>query len=93
MHGCEQHEFDSDIYWKCAIRFLSVSLGHTSGTAKMGPETDPEAVVDNKLRVHGVHKLRVADASVIPVEITGHLEAPTVMIGEKTSDLLKEYWK
>lgn len=93
LHGCDQHEFDSDVYWKCAIRFLSVNLGHASGTAKMGPETDPEAVVDNKLRVHGVHKLRVADASVIPVEITGHLEAPTVMVGEKASDLLKEYWK
>lgn len=93
VHGCDQHEFDSDVYWKCAVRFLSVSLGHPSGTAKMGPVTDGEAVVDNKLKIHGVHKLRVADASVIPVEITGHLEAPTIMIGEKASDFIKEEWK
>ncbi|KAJ8958498.1 hypothetical protein NQ318_002292 [Aromia moschata] len=89
--GCE-HE-DVDAYWKCAIRHLSVSLRGVSGTARMGRETDKAAVVDHQLRVHGVHKLRVADASVIPVSISGHLTAPTIMIGEKAADLIKEHWK
>lgn len=93
VHGCEQYEFDSDAYWKCAVRFLTISLKDPSGTVKMGPETDKEAVVDNKLNVYGVAKLRVADASVIPVSITGDLYAPTVMIGEKAADLIKEEWK
>lgn len=90
--GCEHFETEGE-YWKCAIRHLSVSLGHVSGTAKMGPETDKTAVVDKKLRVHGVHKLRVADSSVIPVTISGHLTAPTVLIGEKAAELIREDWK
>lgn len=93
VHGCDQYEIDTEAYWKCAVKYLSISLRHPSGTAKMGPETDPEAVVDNKLRVKGIHKLRVADASVIPVSITGHINAPVVMIGEKAADLIKEEWK
>lgn len=93
VQGCEQYEFGTGPYWGCAVRFLTVSLRHPSGTAKMGPETDPEAVVDNKLRVRGVHRLRVADASVIPVSITGHINAPVVLIGEKAADLIKEEWK
>lgn len=93
VQGCQQYEFNTEAYWKCAVRFLSISLRHPSGTAKMGPETDPEAVVDNKLRVKGVHKLRVADASVIPVSISGHINAPVVLIGEKAADLIKEEWK
>lgn len=93
VQGCEQYEFETADYWKCAIRFLSISLRHPSGTARMGPDTDPESVVDNKLRVRGIHKLRVADASVIPVSITGHINAPVVMIGEKAADLIKEEWK
>nr|XP_023011601.1 glucose dehydrogenase [FAD, quinone]-like isoform X1 [Leptinotarsa decemlineata] len=89
--GCEHYEGDN--YWKCAIKYLSVNLGQISGTAKMGPVTDKEAVVDEKLRVYGVHKLRVADASVIPVTISSNLMAPCIMIGEKAADLIKETWK
>lgn len=93
ISGCESYKVGSDEYWKCAIKHLSISLRHVVGTAKMGPVTDKEAVVDNKLRVYGVHKLRVADASVIPVTLTGHTMAPAVMIGEKASDLIKNDWK
>ncbi|RZC43261.1 glucose dehydrogenase [FAD, quinone]-like, partial [Asbolus verrucosus] len=91
--GCEGHEWGSDEYWKCASKHLTISLRHVTGTAKMGPQNDKDAVVDNKLRVHGVHKLRVADASVIPVTITGHTMAPAIMIGEKAADLIKNDWK
>lgn len=58
----------------------------------MGPEDDPEAVVDAKLHVYGVENLRVADTSVIPLPVTAHTAEPAYMIGEKASDLIKERW-
>ncbi|GJQ78168.1 hypothetical protein Trydic_g2499 [Trypoxylus dichotomus] len=90
--GCQAHEFDSDAYWACVLRIIHTSSFHYHGTCKMGPSNDPEAVVDNELRVHGVTGLRVVDASVIPAHSTAHLEAPTVMIAEKASDLIKRAW-
>lgn len=61
---------------------------HAAGTCKMGPADDPEAVVDPSLRVHGIDALRVIDASIMPVIVSGNTNAPTVMIGEKGSDLV-----
>lgn len=90
--GCEHHEYDSDQYWECAIRALSVSLHHQIGTVKMGRKDDPEAVVDPELRVYGVGGLRVADCSVIPFAIGAHTNAPCIMIGEKASDIIKRSW-
>lgn len=91
--GCQQFEHGKDEYWKCAVRHLSVSLRHLTGTCRMGPATDKDAVVDNKLRVYGIHKLRVADPSVIPVSITGQLNAAASMIGEKAASYIQEDWK
>jgi choline dehydrogenase len=51
---------------------------------------DKMAVVDEKLRVYGVQNLRVADASIMPVITSGNTNAPTIMIGEKLSDLILE---
>ena len=59
----------------------------------MGPKNDPEAVVDHKLKVYGIEGLRVVDASIIPIAIRGHTNAPTIMIGEKASDMIKKDWK
>ena len=64
------------------------SAYHPCGTCRMGPPEDPSSVVDPQLRVIGVEGLRVADASVIPLITTGNLNAPTIMIGEKASDLI-----
>ena len=61
---------------------------HPCGTCRMGsnPQT---SVVDNRLRVHGMTGLRIADASVFPTITTGNTNAPSIMVGEKASDLIK----
>jgi len=62
---------------------------HPCGTCKMGPHSDPMAVVDAELRVHGVQGLRVADASIMPTLTGGNTTAPTIMIGEKAAELIR----
>ncbi|KAF6217330.1 hypothetical protein GE061_001684 [Apolygus lucorum] len=91
--GCESHEFASDEYWACAARHLTTNLHHQVGTCKMGPASDPDAVVDPRLRVYGIRNLRVVDGSVMPVIPASHTNAVVVMIGEKAADLIKEDWK
>jgi len=61
---------------------------HPNGTCKMGPATDPLAVVDDQLRVHGLEGLRVVDASVMPTMLSANLNAATMMIADKASDLI-----
>lgn len=92
LQNCEHLGFGSDDYWRCSIRTLSVTLHHQVGTCKMGPTTDASAVVDPQLRVQGVHRLRVADCSIIPVPPTSHTNAVSFMIGEKAADMIKAYW-
>jgi choline dehydrogenase-like flavoprotein len=92
LENCGEWPRNSDAYWECYIRYFTFPSQHHVGSCKMGPAGDPEAVVDFRLRVHGVHRLRVVDASVLPVQITGHLNGPVMMIGEKAADMIKEDW-
>ncbi|KAJ8315326.1 hypothetical protein KUTeg_007476 [Tegillarca granosa] len=86
---CKDHKFDSDAYWECIIRTLSVSDYHPTSTCRMGPPNDPTSVVDPKLRVKGISGLRVVDASVMRNVPSGNTNAPTIMIGEKAADLIR----
>ncbi len=61
---------------------------HPAGSCRMGPATDPHAVVDDQLRVHGLEGLRVIDASIMPTMISANLNASTMMIAEKGSDFI-----
>jgi choline dehydrogenase-like flavoprotein len=72
------------------IRKRGESIYHPIGTCKMGRADDPTTVVDETLCVKGVKGLRVVDASVMPSLIGGNTNAPTIMIAERTADLIKQ---
>ena len=70
------------------VRGRAETIYHPVGTCKMGPASDANAVVDSQMRVRGVEGLRVVDASVMPTLIGGNTNAPTIMIAERTSDIM-----
>jgi choline dehydrogenase len=78
----------SDDQFREFARNNGTNVFHPVGTCKMG--TDPMAVVDPRLRVHGIQGLRVIDASIMPAVTTGNTNAPTIMIGEKGARMIQE---
>jgi len=71
-----------------AARALGTTIFHPVGTAKMGLAFDPMAVVDERLRVHGLAGLRIADASVMPRITSGNTNSPTMMIAEQAARMM-----
>jgi choline dehydrogenase len=69
---------------------IGTTIFHPVGTVKMGVETDPFAVLDERLRVRGIERLRVVDASAMPRITSGNTNSPTVMIAEKGSQMVLE---
>lgn len=80
---------DSDAAIAEAIRARVTHTSHASGTAKMGPDSDPMAVVDQYCRVKGVDGLRVVDASVMPNIVRANTNLTCIMIGEKVAGWMR----
>ncbi|MEP7311982.1 MAG: GMC family oxidoreductase N-terminal domain-containing protein [Pseudomonadota bacterium] len=76
----------TEVDWSAYVRNTAVSVHHPTSTCRMG--TDPLAVVDPHLQVHGMTGLRVVDASVMPVGVAGNCNAAIVMIAEKAADMI-----
>ena len=81
--GADRTTDDELLDW---VKKAAETTYHPVGTCKMG--SDPMAVVDAQLRVHGIAGLRVADASIMPTLTSGNTNAPSIMIGEKAADMV-----
>ncbi|XP_060593370.1 glucose dehydrogenase [FAD, quinone]-like [Ruditapes philippinarum] len=86
---CSMFEYKSDDFYECLIKYLAQTEYHPTSTCKMGPDSDPEAVVDLTLTVKGIRQLRVVDASIMPNIVSGNTNAPTIMIAEKAADMIR----
>ena len=82
-------QVQSDDEFLAAAAARGQTTFHPGCTCRMGPATDPGAVVDDRLRVHGLEALRVVDASIMPRMISANLNASTLMIADKASDFIR----
>ncbi|XP_046959710.1 ecdysone oxidase-like [Vanessa cardui] len=84
LSECTDWTFGTREYWRCYVKTLATTSLHFIGTASLG------SVVDSKLRVLNVNRLRVADASVMPLQISGNPNVVVIMIAEKLADFVKQ---
>ena len=93
-HGGEEsaasRDAQTDAQIEQFVRHHADTIYHPVGTCRMGPDPAQGAVVDARLRVHGVDGLRVVDASVMPSVVGGNTNAPVIMMGEKAVDMIRE---
>ena len=83
-------DLESDDALDAWLRRVVSTSHHVSGTCKMGPESDPTAVVDQQGRVHGLEGLRVADASIMPDCIRANTNVTAMVIGERVADFVRQ---
>src|SRR5712675_809259 len=81
---------EDDVSLAKAAGDIGTTIFHPVGTAKMGRDSDPLAVVDERLRVFGLDRIRVIDASVMPTITSGNTNSPTIMIAEKGAAMIRE---
>ena len=79
-----EYQSDEDLIRRAGD--IATTIFHPVGTCKMG--SDPMAVVDSVLRVHGLEKLRVVDASIMPTIVSGNTNSPVIMIAEKAAEAI-----
>jgi choline dehydrogenase len=80
----KEYESDEELIQRAGD--IATTIFHPVGTCKMGD--DPMAVVDSKLRVHGIGNLRVVDASIMPTIVSGNTNSPVIMIAEKAAEAI-----
>jgi len=83
-------EYRTDEELAKAAGDVGTTIFHPVGTCKMGVASDRNAVVDSRLRVHGLERLRVVDASIMPTITSGNTNSPTLMIAERGSEMIRE---
>jgi choline dehydrogenase-like flavoprotein len=88
--GVDEAMLADDEAMQQAVRDTVGTTFHPIGTTKMGPESDPEAVVDERCRVHGIENLRVVDASVMPNLPRANTNLTCIMIGERVADWMRQ---
>ncbi|CAH0384602.1 unnamed protein product [Bemisia tabaci] len=86
VEECSAFPFKSPDYWKCALKYFTTAASKPTGTCKMGPGSDPSAVVDGFGRVYGINGLRVSGSAVLPDPLTAYSSAPLLMLAEKVAE-------
>uniref|UniRef100_A0A182N4G0 Glucose-methanol-choline oxidoreductase N-terminal domain-containing protein n=1 Tax=Anopheles dirus TaxID=7168 RepID=A0A182N4G0_9DIPT len=89
---CDRLRYGTEEYWRCVVRHVGHVADQPYGTCPMGSRSNGRSVVSPELKVHGIEKLRVADASAMLPVTNGHTQATVYMIAEKASDLIKSHW-
>ncbi|CAH0719719.1 unnamed protein product, partial [Brenthis ino] len=84
LERCPKFDISDRAYWKCYVQSMMYYSSDFAGTCAMGK------VVDSKLRVHNIERLRVADGSIMPSLTSGNINAPVIMIAEKLADIVKQ---
>lgn len=87
--GCENYKFDTESYWECYVRQLTITSYHAVGTCKLGHDEDKSSVVNYQFQVKGTNKLFVVDGSVLPSLPSGNVNGAILLLAEMASDVLK----